>query len=488
MTDQTQFIKVPHVVIVGGGFGGLSAARALRHAPVSATLVDRRNHHLFQPLLYQVATAALSPADITAPIRGILRKQRATEVRMAEVEGFDLAARRVRLTSGEALAYDYLIVATGATHAYFGHPEWEPVAPGLKTVEDATEIRRRFLLAFEAAEGERDPEKRAALLTFVVVGAGPTGVELAGSMAEIARHSMIRDFRSIDPGSARVVLVEGGPRVLSAYDERLSAYAERALGRIGVEVRTGAIVTGIDAEGVSIGEERIPARNVVWAAGVTASPLGKALGVPTDRVGRVMIRPDLSIPGHPEVFVIGDLANLEGPGGRQLPGVAQVANQQGVHAANNIRRLIRGEPQTSFRYVDKGSMATIGRRAAVMEAGRIRMKGWFAWVAWLVIHVFFLVGFRNRVLVMTQWAWNYLTWQRGARLITGETGADLAPRGKPIGTPEGHSEPMSEGRPASRDAALAAAQGQTAPSDEEDAGWMGGGAGQAGNREQGTGL
>ncbi|HEX8391023.1 MAG TPA: NAD(P)/FAD-dependent oxidoreductase [Longimicrobium sp.] len=486
MTEQTQFIRVPHVVIVGGGFGGLSAARGLRRAPVSATLVDRRNHHLFQPLLYQVATAALSPADITAPIRGILRKQRTTEVKMAEVAGFDLAARRVMLASGEALAYDYLIVATGATHAYFGHPEWEPVAPGLKTVEDATEIRRRFLLAFEAAENESDLERRRALLTFVVVGAGPTGVEMAGSMAEIARHSMVRDFRNIDPSSARVILVEGGPRVLAAYDEKLSAYAARALSRIGVEVRTGAIVTGIDAEGVSIVEERIPARNVVWAAGVTASPLGKALGVPTDRVGRVLIRPDLSIPNHPEVFVIGDLANLEDAGGRPLPGVAQVAMQQGAHAAQNIARDIRREPPLSFRYKDRGNMATIGRRAAVMESGRIRMKGWFAWVAWLIIHVYALIGFRNRIVVMMQWAWNYLTWQRGARLITGETGAVLAPAGKPIGTPEGHSQPLSEGRPASRDAALAAAQGQQAPGDGEDPGWMGGDvrqAGTAGNRE-----
>ncbi len=479
MSDTATF-RVPHVVIVGGGFGGLAAARALRRAPVSVTLVDRRNHHVFQPLLYQVATAALSPADITAPIRGIVRRHRATEVRMSEVTGFDLARREVLLADGQRLAYDYLIVATGATHAYFGHPEWAPLAPGLKTIEDATEVRRRFLLAFEAAEQEEDPEERRALLTFVVVGAGPTGAEMAGAFAEIAAHSMVRDFRRIDPQTARVILIEGGPRVLSAYDEPLSAYATRALQRIGVEVRTGSVVTRIEPEAVYVGDEKIRTRNVVWAAGVTASPLGRALGVETDRVGRVMVQPDLSVPGHPEVFVVGDLANLAGPDGKPYPGVAQVAMQGGAQAAKNIVRTLRGEPRVPFRYKDKGSMATIGRRAAVLQMGdRLRMKGWFAWMAWLLVHILFLIGFRNRVVVMTQWAWSYLTWQRGARLITGEVGADLAPPGKPLGTPEDHDLPMNEGNPGSRDVRQADAQGQTVPPDSEGTGWTSGDAHQS---------
>ncbi len=432
----TQFLKVPHVVVVGGGFGGLAAARGLRGRGVSVTLVDRRNHHLFQPLLYQVATAVLSPADVSAPIRGILRRHRAAEVRMAEVTAFDLDQREVVLAGGARLGYDFLVVATGATHAYFGHPEWEALAPGLKTIEDATEIRRRFLLAFEAAEQHDDPEERRALLTFVVVGAGATGVEMAGSMAEIARHSLLRDFRRIDPGTARIVLLEGGPRVLSGYDARLSAYARRALERIGVEVRTGSVVTGIDPDGVAIGAERIRTRTVVWAAGVTASPLGALLGAPTDRVGRVRVEPDLAIPGRPEVFVVGDLAAVE-QGGEPLPGVAPVANQQGRHAADTIVRTLRGDARLPFRYRDRGSMATIGRRAAVLQVGRLRMKGWLAWMAWLLVHILVLIGFRNRLLVMIQWAWSYLTWQRGARLITGEVGADLAPPGRPLGTPHG---------------------------------------------------
>jgi NADH dehydrogenase len=478
--SDTAILRMPHVVIVGGGFGGLSAARALRRAPVSVTLVDRRNHHVFQPLLYQVATAALSPADITAPIRGIVRRHRATEVRMSEVTGFDLPRREVLLADGQRLAYDYLIVATGATHAYFGHPEWAPLAPGLKTVEDATEVRRRFLLAFEAAEQEEDPEERRALLTFVVVGAGPTGAEMAGAFAEIAAHSMVRDFRRIDPQTARVILIEGGPRVLAAYDEPLSEYAQRALGRIGVEVRTGSVVTRIEPEAVYIGEEKIRTRNVVWAAGVTASPLGHALGVQTDRVGRVMVQPDLSVPGHPEVFVVGDLANLAGPDGNPYPGVAQVAIQGGEQAAKNIARTLRGEPRVPFRYRDKGSMATIGRRAAVLQMGtRVRMKGWPAWMAWLLVHILFLIGFRNRVVVMTQWAWSYLTWQRGARLITGEVGADLAPPGKPLGTPENEALPLNEGNPGSRDVLQADAQGQTVPPDAEGTGWTAGDAHQA---------
>jgi NADH:ubiquinone reductase (H+-translocating) len=421
--------RAPRVVIVGGGFAGLAAARGLRRAPVRVTLVDRRNHHVFQPLLYQVATAALSPADVSAPIRGILRRQANLEVRMAEVVDVDLRARAVVLAGGDRLEYDFLVIATGATHAYFGHPEWAPLAPGLKTIEDATDIRRRFLLAFEAAEREDDPEARRALLTFVVVGAGPTGVELAGAMAEIARHSIVRDFRRIDPATARIVLVEGGPRVLPAYAPSLAAYAERALGRIGVEVRTGAVVTRVDPEGVEIGGERIATRNVVWAAGVTASPLGARLGAPLDRAGRVRVAPDLTVPGHPEVYVTGDLAGLDGADGRPLPGVAPVANQQGRHAARNVRLALQGRPLRPFRYVDRGSMATIGRNAAVLEAGRLKMKGLPAWLAWLFVHIFALIGFRNRAMVMLQWAWSYLTWQRGARLITGEVGPELAPPG-----------------------------------------------------------
>jgi NADH:ubiquinone reductase (H+-translocating) len=425
----TRIMRVPHVIIIGGGFGGLWAARALRRAPVTVTVVDRRNHHLFQPLLYQVATAALSPADISAPIRSVLRRQANTEVRMGEVVGVDRERREVILSDGDRLAYDYLIVATGATHAYFGHPEWEPSAPGLKTVEDATEVRRRFLLAFEAAEQEDDPQVRRALLTFVIVGAGPTGVEMAGALAEIARKSLVRDFRRIDPATARVILLEGGPRVLAAYDPELSAYALRTLEKVGVEVRLDSIVTHIDHTGVYVGDEHIPARYVVWAAGVTASPLGKALGVPTDRVGRVVVERDLSVPGYPEIFVVGDLAAQKDEQGNLLPGVAQVAMQGGSHAARNIVRTLRGEPRKPFRYHDKGNMAVIGRRAALLDSRYAKMSGWLAWMAWLFIHIVSLIGFRNRASVFVQWAWNYLTWQRGARLITGEVSPHLEPIG-----------------------------------------------------------
>ncbi|HEV2149774.1 MAG TPA: NAD(P)/FAD-dependent oxidoreductase, partial [Longimicrobiaceae bacterium] len=457
---------LPHVVIVGGGFGGLRAAKELRRAPVRITLIDRRNHHLFQPLLYQVATAALSPADIASPIRGILHRQRNTAVLLAEVTGFDLEARRVLLGDGGTVAYDFLVVASGATHHYFGHPEWEPIAPGLKTIEDATEIRRRFLLAFEAAEQEPDPEERRALLTFVVVGAGPTGVELAGAMAEIARHSLVRDFRRIDPSTARIILLEGGPRVLAAYDPGLSDDAERALRELGVEVRTGAIVTRVEADAVCVGEERIPARNVVWAAGVTASPLGRALGVPTDRVGRVQVEPDLSIPGHPEVFVIGDLAHLAGPDGEPLPGVAPVAMQQGRFVAGNLRRILRGEPRARFRYTNKGNLATIGRRRAILELGELKLFGWLAWILWLFVHVFYLIGFRNRVSVFLQWAWSYVTWARGARLITGDVGPELAPPGQPLGSVRPGGRAMGEG-----DERAVEATGQGVPPDTAP-GWM----------------
>jgi NADH:ubiquinone reductase (H+-translocating) len=457
-----------HVLIVGGGFGGLEAARALARAPVRVTLVDRRNHHLFQPLLYQVATAALSPADIASPIRHVLRRQHNVQVLMGDVARIEAAERLAVLTDGTRIRYDFLVVATGATHHYFGHPEWEAVAPGLKTTDDAVEIRRRFLLAFEAAERETDAARRGALLTFVVVGAGPTGVEMAGAMAEIARHALTRDFRSIDPRAARVVLLEGGPRVLAAYDERLSAYAERVLQRLGVEVRTGAVVTHIDAGGVHIGEERIAAHNVVWAAGVTASPLGRSIGGPTDRVGRVLVAPDLSVPGHPEIFVVGDLAAAADGDGGVLPGVAQVAMQGGRAAAANIRHTLAGQPREPFRYRDKGTMATIGRSAAVAEIGRrLRVRGLLAWLMWLFVHILFLIGFRNRLVVMLQWAWSFVTWQRGARLITGSVGAELAPPGAPLGAAPGRA--TGDG---------ARVEGQATPPDAA-AGWMGADADQA---------
>lgn len=464
----TRVLAVPNVVIVGGGFGGLWAARALRRAPVTVTLVDRRNHHLFQPLLYQVATAALSPADIAAPIRSVLRRQRNAEVVMGEVVDVDRAARQLLLADGSILPYDYLVVASGATHAYFGHPEWEPIAPGLKTVDDATEIRRRLLLAFEAAEQEEDEAERRALLTFVIVGAGPTGVEMAGAMTEIARKALVRDFRHIDPRTARIILVEGGPRVLPAYDGKLSDYARRTLEKMGVEVRTDAMVTKIEPGGVWVGKELVRARNVVWAAGVTASPLGKKLDTPTDRVGRVEVQPDLSLPGDPRVFVIGDLAALAGDDGKPLPGVAQVAMQQGRHAARNLLADLRGAPRAPFHYRDKGSMATIGRRAAVLQSKRMKLTGWLAWAAWLFIHILFLIGFRNRISVFVQWAWSYATWQRGARLITGDVAPDLRP---------GHYGPP--GAEASEARTAEAAGNEPA---EDQRGWMGGDAHQSAPR------
>ncbi len=413
---------LPHVVIIGGGFGGLYAARALKRAAVRVTVIDRRNHHLFQPLLYQVATAGLSPADIAAPIRHVLRKQQHTRVLLAEVTEIDTQGREVVFGDGRRIHYDFLIVATGATHQYFGHDEWETFAPGLKTIEDAIGIRRRFLLAFEAAEQEPDAGLRRALLTFVVVGAGPTGVELAGAMAEIARHALVRDFRRIQSESATILLLEGGDRVLSAYPPELSESAAASLRRLGVEVRTDAVVTHIDESGVCIGDERIAARNVIWAAGVAASPLGASIGAPTDRVGRVLVEQDLSVPGHPEVFVIGDLAAFLHQTGEPLPGVAPVAMQQARAAAANIRATIEDRQRAAFHYRDKGSLATIGRASAVAEFGRVRISGALAWLAWLFIHILFLIGFANRLVVMIQWAYSYLTFQRGARLITGETG------------------------------------------------------------------
>ena len=404
-------------MIVGGGFGGLTAARALRNAPVAMTLVDRRNHHLFQPLLYQVATAALSPADIASPIRWILRHQRNAEVLLGDAVGVDTGLRIVQLTDGE-IPYDFLIVAAGATHAYFGHDEWRKLAPGLKTLEDALEIRRRVLLAFERAERQPDPVRRKALLTFVLVGGGPTGVELAGALAEISRQSLARDFRHFDPGSAKVILIEAGPALLAAFPESLRAAARHDLERLGVEVRTGAAVTRVEPGRVTVGNDTIAAETILWAAGVAASPLGARLGVPLDRAGRVLIEPDLTIPGHPEVFVIGDLASMKNKDGRPLPGVAQVAIQMGRHAARNIVRTIESQPHSAFEYHDLGNMATIGRASAVADLGRVQLKGYVAWLAWIFVHIVALIGFRNRLVVMIEWAWAYVSYQRSVRLIT----------------------------------------------------------------------
>ena len=403
----------PHVVILGGGFGGLNAARGLARARVRVTLVDRTNHHLFQPLLYQVAAAELDPDDIAAPIRWILRRQKNAEVILAVARAIDLESKKVLLADGE-LPFDYLIVATGARHSYFGHGAWEVDAPGLKTVEDALEIRRRVLSAFEAAERETDPERRRAWLTFAVVGAGPTGVEMAGALADLAHHTLARDFRRFRPEEARVVLLEGLPHVLAAYPDDLRVKAESQLRRLGVDVRCGVRVTGIDGSGVSLGDERLPARTVVWAAGIEASPLGRSLGAPLERSGRVKVTPELALPGRRDVFVIGDLAALE-----NVPGVAPAAIQMGAHAARNVRRELEGRPLLPFRYRDKGMLATIGRSAAVADFGFARISGWPAWVSWLALHIFFLIGFRNRLVVLVNWAWAYFTFQRGGRLITG---------------------------------------------------------------------
>jgi NADH dehydrogenase len=408
---------VPHVVIVGGGFGGLNAARALAGHPLRVTLLDRRNHHLFQPLLYQVATAALNPSDIATPLRSILRRAANVTVLLAEVQSVDLGARRVILDEGE-LGYEALVLAAGAGHSYFGHDDWEPLAPSLKTLEDALEIRRRVLVAYELAEREGDAAEQRALLTSVVVGGGPTGVELAGALAEISRETIARDFRVIDPTRARIVLLEGGPRILPTFPAPLSARAEAALARIGVEVRTGAMVTRVTPDAVWIGGEQIRARTVLWAAGVAASPLTRSLGVPLDRAGRVPVERDLSIPGHPEAFAIGDMATLPDEHGEPLPGLAPVAIQQGAAVAANVRRRLAGEPTRPFRYRDKGSMATIGRAAAVAVVGPLQLSGLLAWLAWLFVHIVFLIGFRNRFLVLFEWAWAYVSWQRGARLIT----------------------------------------------------------------------
>ncbi len=410
----------PRVVIVGAGFAGLTAARRIARLPVHVTVVDRRNHHTFQPLLYQVATAGLSPGEIAAPIRWILRAHSNVEVLLEEVLDFNLEQKKV-ITQEQELDYDFLIIASGATHAYFGHPEWEPLAPGLKTIEDALEIRRRVLLAFELAERQTADGQTAPPLQFVVVGAGPTGVELAGTMAEIARHAMNHEFRNIDPRQSRILLIEGGPRVLPAYSEELSRKAEDQLRRLGVEVRTSNLVTRVEPGAVWVGDEKIPSPVVLWAAGVAASPLGRKLGVPIDRAGRVLVQPDLSLPGYREVFVLGDLAALADENGKLLPGVAPVAIQEGDWIAETIARDLEHQPRRIFHYHDKGSLATIGRAAAVAQIGKFELSGYFAWLAWLFIHIFFLIGFRNRVIVMIQWAWSYLTYERGARLITGSS-------------------------------------------------------------------
>ncbi len=410
----------PRVVVVGGGFGGLEAAKSLVHLPVEITLVDRKNHHTFQPLLYQVATAGLSPAEIAAPIREIFAKRENVEVLLGDVLGFDLERHIVKL-HGFELSYDYLVVAAGATHAYFGHDQWEPFAPGLKTVEDALEMRRRILLAYELAEREAAVTGHHMPLSFVVVGAGPTGVELAGTLAEIARKSLSENFRHIEPAKTRILLVEAGPSVLSAYPDDLRQSAVKQLQRLGVEVRTNSAVTDVRPSEVHIGKEVVPAAAVLWAAGVSASPLGNALGAPVDRAGRVLVEPDLSVPGHREVFVIGDLASMKDAAGKLLPGVAPVAMQQGRFVAHQIAADLDGKPRENFHYVDKGSLATIGRAAAIAEFGKVHLSGYLAWLSWLFIHILFLIGFRNRVLVIFQWAWSYLTYQRSARLITGES-------------------------------------------------------------------
>ncbi len=417
MLPMTQHVTRPRVVVIGAGFAGLNAAKSLANAPVDVTVVDRKNHHTFQPLLYQVALAVLSPAEIASPVRTVLRRAANTQVLLGEVEGFDLQKRLVLLDDLD-LPYDYLIVAAGATHAYFGHPEWEEFAPGLKTLEDATEIRRRILLAFETAEREVIAHRTPPPLHFVVVGAGPTGVELAGAISDIAGRHLMKEFRAIDPQQSRIILLEGGPRVLPTYSEDLSASAERQLKEMGVEVRTNAMVTNIEDGVVSVGKEKIPASVILWGAGVAASSLGKMLGVPVDKAGRVVVQPDLTVPGYPEVFVVGDLASAKRHNGQPVPGVAPAAIQMGKFAARQIKRAVEAQPREKFEYLDKGSLATIGRSRAVADFGKLHISGYFAWLAWLFIHLLFLVGFRNRLFVLSEWAWAYLTYNHSARLIT----------------------------------------------------------------------
>ena len=408
----------PRVVIVGGGFGGLYAARALKRAPVEVTVIDRTNHHLFQPLLYQVATATLAPTDITAPIRWLLRRQRNTRVLLAEVTAIDVTGRTVTCDDGSTIGYDYLILATGSRHSYFGHADWEKSAPGLKSIDDAIVIRHRFLLALERAERTRDPEERRRLLTFVIIGGGPTGAELAGMLPMITRHGLPDEFRNVDTRSARVILLEGGPRVLPTFKEQLSERAREELVELGVEVRTGAIVTRVERGAVWVGEERIESETIFWAAGNESSPLGRFLGAPLDRAGRVQVQPDLSVPGHPEVFVVGDLAEMF-TSEKRVPGVATAAIQSGAHAARNIIRLVERRLTVPFKYRNKGDLATIGRHRAIAQLPWLDLWGTPAWVFWLFLHIMYLAGFRNRVSVLIQWAIAYFTYQRGARLISG---------------------------------------------------------------------
>ena len=418
----------PHVIIIGAGFGGLYAARSLAKKRVRITIIDRKNHHVFQPLLYQVATAKLSPADIASPIRSVFGKYKNVHVLLDEATRFDLTNKKVALKTGQELSYDYIVLATGATHAYFGHEEWASLAPGLKSLEDAVEIRRRVLLAFETAEREALIDGKRPMLNFVIVGGGPTGVELAGSIAEIAQKVMAKDFRGIDPTRARVVLLEAGQRILPAYPEDLSRSAERQLRNLGVDVLVGRAVTGLQPGKVLVGEEVMASNVTLWAAGVKASPLGNILGAPIDRAGRVKVSQDLSLPEHPEVFVVGDLADIKDKAGKPVPGVAPAAIQQGKAAARNVWRSIQGKPREDFYYLDKGNLATIGRAAGIAEFGRLHLSGVIAWIFWLTVHIFFLIGFRNRVLVFIQWAWAYFTFESGARLITGRT--DLPEAGK----------------------------------------------------------
>jgi NADH dehydrogenase len=427
--------SAPHVVIIGGGFGGMAAARALKRAPVRLTMVDRRNHHLFQPLLYQVATAALNPADIASPIRRILRRQRNASVILGEASSIDTQQKIVQLLDGE-VAYDFLIVASGATHSYFGHDEWLEPAPGLKTLEDAVEIRRRVLVAYEAAEREVDAAEIANWMTFVVIGGGPTGVEMAGALAEISRRVLERDFRKIDPGNARIILIEAGPKVLPAMSPESSASARRQLERLGVEVITDSPVTAVDDRGVVHGGTRLDSRTVIWAAGVAASPLGKTLGadVKLDRAGRVIVNQDLSVPDADGVFVIGDLASIASDG-KLVPGLSPAAMQEGRHAAKNILRLIRGQPTLPFHYRDKGTLATIGKAAAVADIAGLHLSGLVAWLMWLFVHILFLIGFRNRFIVIVEWAWTYVRNDRGARLITGDV-EPLLERGEKSKNPD----------------------------------------------------
>ena len=417
--------RLPQVIIVGGGFAGLDAARRLRHVPCEVTIIDRHNHHVFQPLLYQVATAGLSPGDIASPIRWILRKQQRLRVLLANVEHINSQAKQITLDTstsltagGETLTYDYLIVAAGATDSYFGHDEWAEAAPGLKTLDDALAIRRKLLLAFEEAEREPNPVYQRRLLTFVLIGGGPTGVEMAGALGEIARRALRQEFDAVDPAIARIILIEAGPTILPAFPENLRESAKRALLRLGIDVRVGRAVTKVEEGAVWIGDERIEAHTILWAAGVAAAPLSRDLGPGLDRAGRVIVEPDLSVPGHPGVFVVGDLASFTHQTGKPLPGVAQVAKQEGRHAAANIARLIVGDKTTPFRYIDPGNMATIGRNNAIADFGFLRVSGYLGWLIWLFVHILFLIGFRNRLSVMLQWAAAYLTYQRSVRLIT----------------------------------------------------------------------